>query len=814
MDRQLIIPIKNQIQYIVITLCFFLQLSTGINGQTLQPNKFPLQQEQEVNNEKSDLTIGWFDPYSTPGEVPLFEKLELGVNFPLEINQAIAQFIKFSLPPNNGSILANDKVGINPFNPEDIDIKAEFSYFLTDSSGNGRWTNEGLPSVLKQAFEEQGIGFPVKVNGFYYKELKRNLNGPSVRWKWNPNNMMDDYNSEFNFRIRFAPPLEGKWKCNITANIGDTLVLKSNPIKFECVSSSNPGYVRVGSNKRYLTLGGETFFPVGRNITQPQCWHPESEDPYNCDAVVKSIGWDNGSNNPAYYLSFLDELTSYANSGGDYFRTLLWGEHFDIEFEKLNNYYERMHEAWEFDRVVDHCKALGLKIHLNMQNHEAFQRIGDFTNRYDWLSKKETDNWFGCGQSRVDDVGYCYHSELGVETPTDFLTDADAQKYYQYRLRYITSRWGYSTAISVIELRSEMNNHAKIKHCDGTSTMKPYHTLADDDFPEKVFQWNKVMFNYLKSHQHFPHITAVVYTGSPTSVQVNKPDNNKYVSKIQHGDSSYYIKEVDLASYNHYAATPNKFVGTFNVFKDLNLEYNPRKKAIKHGLIDKPLISSETGTPHYQECSQDIEYIKDVWLSAFTGVAMSSMQWHYQHRPELTIHFKNLRKFTKGINFNGGKEGSWLPYHQERKDKRTSLFCLHSKEKRRRAIGVVVNNTVNYWTMSDSSTASKCRSVNEPRPPFNVNQSAEYSGGNSLKIPNMRALKHYEVKWYNAITMKEILPKGEPSYSWSDASGHLTIKHPTLSDNMDTPIICFKVKRKKASGFITEADRSNQVIRK
>lgn len=101
---------------------------------------------------------------------------------------------------------------VNPFDPADIDIRAEF----TSPSGK-KW----------------------KINGFYDFSM-------STLWK-----------------VRFSPDETGKWSYSVTVRDKNGSVT-SSPQSFTAVSSKRNGPLRVAENKRYLMhSNGKDFYGVG-----------------------------------------------------------------------------------------------------------------------------------------------------------------------------------------------------------------------------------------------------------------------------------------------------------------------------------------------------------------------------------------------------------------------------------------------------------------------------------------------------------------------------------------------------------------------
>ncbi|MDD5270010.1 MAG: DUF5060 domain-containing protein, partial [Candidatus Omnitrophica bacterium] len=114
----------------------------------------------------------------------------------------------------------------NPFNPEEVDLAAEFT------SPSGRTLV--MPGFLHSASQDAQL----------------NYNSPV--WK-----------------VRFSPDEEGEWRyllCLKAAGAED----KSAPGAFKCVPSKGRGFVRVSASdpKYFEFTNGEFYYPFGENI----CW--------------------------------------------------------------------------------------------------------------------------------------------------------------------------------------------------------------------------------------------------------------------------------------------------------------------------------------------------------------------------------------------------------------------------------------------------------------------------------------------------------------------------------------------------------------
>ncbi len=119
--------------------------------------------------------------------------------------------------------IQTDIVADNPFDPEELDIRVEF----TSESG----TAVEIGAFWYQAFDSAGL---------------RRVGEPG-------------------WRARFTPTETGDWTA--VARI-PALGLLSAPVTFRVVPSDNPGFVRVHpTNPRYLAFdNGDFFFPIGLNM--------------------------------------------------------------------------------------------------------------------------------------------------------------------------------------------------------------------------------------------------------------------------------------------------------------------------------------------------------------------------------------------------------------------------------------------------------------------------------------------------------------------------------------------------------------------
>lgn len=692
------------------------QLLNGFSANNLTTGSF----YAHINTTALETSV--FDPVDITQGVMKYEKLEIGIKLPEPVKSYINNFIN-----GTGSPV------LNPFNPIDIDVYAEFqNYHANDQFFHNYW------------------GSVTKVNGFFYEEYERDVSDPN-HFNWHHNSI----NTDYTFRVRFAPPATGSWRCKITM-VTPYGTFTSDYLFFNCINSSNPGFLYIGSNQRYFKLGSNMFFPVGQNIYPSDGVHDHALDP-----VLPPWHWEHAK--VAEMIAYEDKLEEFQQLGGNYFRYLVAPWNTEIEFEKLNNYSDRMDAAWEFDRVLDKCKELDLRMHLCMQIHYAFENPSVITmNHWDWSSNDidniaSTDRCSDNASSIAD--GYCYHRESSLSSPVDFLTSPGASVFYQMRLRYMIARWGYSTNIGTLQLVSEINNIGQSPNwaCgDLPVNTNPYGT--DATVPPKVRDWHYAMADYIKNTLgHKEHLLTVSYTGTPAA-----------------NDMSYYSNNIDLADYNHYTACHDRFSTLYSNVSNITSS------------INKPLFVSETGSVG---CDGGLEIRKSIWVGPFTGVA-GIMEWGIQDNSFHIWnegHYNNFKDFISGLDFD---QGAWQSQHDYRHDdNKADAFSLVDASAHK-AIGVIMNRTFNYITTDVSTCLIPDANGNTYGCDCNICFSGPEevvpapSGGNKLEI-DMNGVPYtdYVIEWYDVLEYHSL---GTSTVSLN-ALGKLELNHPPLSVNEGNP---------------------------
>lgn len=669
----------------------------------------------------SPMRLKWFSEQA-PDAVSKYEHVELGMMLPPNVEASIRNYLN-GIPTSRA---------LNPFDPQDIEVVA---YFKKENA---------LPKAL-----------PEKRFAFYYRPYQRDTSSKDPN-QWGHKAL----ETLHPFRARFTPKDTGTYVCWFSLETKLSPIAISNSIRFDVVDSNKAGFMSVGENKRYFVRDSSSFFPVGQNLPWPACdpaIYPKcaETDCYNAEP------WCSSTMNPAGYLAYHKQMKEYALHGGNYFRMLIAPWNLDIEFEKLNNYSDRLNCAWEMDEILREAKTNELLIHLDLHVHYPLEDVSGYS-MWHWD--------YGDIDCFPYDDPYCYSDELGLPTVRDFLSSEEAKRHYKNRLRYFIARYGYSTNISTFELVSEVNGIGSspgvTENCqaDGSHLSMPYR--EDASMTRLIYLWQKEMLDFIKYDlRHEDHLLSVSVSGPADFVL---------------GDSIYYEPSLDIATYNYYNAGIQKYFGFTEIMDDFQSD-NGRSPItnLNPPAINKPLMFSEVGPGmNIEYCDSDLRFIKSVWCSAFSGVSATAMNWSNQYTPQLWSHLARIDSIMQGLRLD---QENWQGVNDLSKDKMGDMMALRRGGKDKKALGLVHNRSVNFYTRR-SADGTPCQTFFEENPQYFDRryaqaQTLEAQGGKTkLEVENMGALKAYRIQWID-IETGQIISESKQNTGFN---GKLTLKHPDI----------------------------------
>ena len=217
---------------------------------------------------------------------------------------------------------------------------------------------------------------------------------------------------------------------------------------FNCISSDNPGFIRVNKkDNRYFQFdSGKSFYALGENL----CWI-EPDDPFN----------------------FNDYLTKLKRSHQNWTRIWNWPFYLIVEWSKprakgLGRFSQP--DSWKFDQIIEIAGRKGVYIQMVFNFHGMFIP-GD-----EWENNP-------------------YNRKLGgsCKKPQEFFTNQQAKELFKRKLRYFVARWGYSSNILAWELFNEVDLIGNINE-------------------DEVVNWHKETAHYLRQNDPFRHLVTTSFS--------------------------------------------------------------------------------------------------------------------------------------------------------------------------------------------------------------------------------------------------------------------------------------------------------------
>lgn len=530
-----------------------------------------------------DFEVVFIEPDQSNPTVGRYEKLELGLKLPASINQDVNTFL------NDVS-----STTLNPYDPDQINIEAIFT------QGNVSY----------------------KCYGFYYRDYVRDpitVSTPDVPAVWN------DVPTDYEWRVRFAPPENGNWTCDIQVYLsGHAQPDYSVPgLQFTVEESGKSGFLEVSDDSRHFkTSNGNDFFPIGQNIA----WTDEPVFRGSWFDYDPSSG--NGVTNPNFihrlhgtgFLDLLDHVNNLAANGGNLARIVSDQDCYLYEWEELGVYgsnrdsqdenFLRQKRSWELDRLLDVAEMNNIKLLFCLEYHGQWQYVFR------------------------DPITMSYHYNPYVTTfshPPDFFSDQSSIQAYKKKLRYFLARWGYSSALGVLQYFSELDNWSYDLN-EFIHDRKNSIPLAND-----IDAWHSTMGSYVRTSTPRPILLTSGFGSDahPTSM----------IGKFNTSD------EVDLIIHNRYG-------------NDRGENWEMHGEAQNYiTLFDKPFMYTETGLaldatnqqdadPSDMESCDDVVFHNFLWAGAVMGSAGTSLNWWQWFDDSRRMNYTALATFINNVDMN------------------------------------------------------------------------------------------------------------------------------------------------------------------
>jgi len=620
--------------------------------------------------------------------VAQFNKIEFGVQLPEWINQSVDAFL------NKGK-------GVNPFDPEQISIEALF-----------------YPVDLPKSK-------PTIVFGFYYKDYQSIKTDQNFEY-W------EEIPTEWNWRIRFAPDLTGKWSVQVKV-ITRKETYESAPLTFKCSNSPNPGYLEVDpDHKRFLRFSDSEapFFAIGMNIAFP--WYPKG-----------CYGSD-----PVEFEKHRNNIDKLGQTSANFIRLVLGPKTYNFEWEELNNYdapfvlknnfpekinkVGRLALAWELDKTIETLEKNDLYYLLCFEFHFPFMDFNPYFpgDPYVWPNNP-------------------YKDIAGISDVVDFFTEEGARNIYKNKLRYFFARWGYSSHLAAFEFYNEMQFFGGKK----ISGNNYYPYFEEDDFIKKLETWHVEMINYLKQELKVRQLLTSSYNTSPREID-------------------HLNDHLDVISMHRYG---NK--------QSLNVINRHIETSGYMGRWEKPFIIGECGlyddAIHLYKCMPD-PFINDMWATSMMGGFGTGLNWWWSDilENDLELNFNILASFMDAVDLQNNNYIIKLAGFDEIENPTIEYLAL-ADEKGGSMMGWVHNYQF-YWNNLYQFYDS-CLTANNLNPIFDDPTKPDKLKCQNLRIENTNLVPgKYTIRWFNTQTGEWDTPCKKVVCK---SNGSVTLKIPVLGDD-------------------------------
>ncbi|MFH0954015.1 MAG: chitobiase/beta-hexosaminidase C-terminal domain-containing protein, partial [Verrucomicrobiota bacterium] len=411
-------------------------------------------------------------------------------------------------------------------------------------------------------------GTACKVNGFY-------MESPG------------DTPGNGTWRIRFAPNQAGSWSYRVT--VGNHLGASTSSVQnFTCVAGDRHGWIRVSDNDaHYFEHADDTPF-FGRGYCH--AWDGDDEGLFaNCE--------EHGINMIHWWSAPWDTLLTVKPADP----TESWRERSSFDTYEQNR-------AAEVDRVLGHAERHNVKLAFTIWPHDA---IRDF-NFHKW---RLNGSWAKAFGTKFSEPEWYVNAFSELDDPPKnqkFFYDSTYREYQDRLYRYIIARWGYSEAIGVWALVSEMfgtfaNSANGIRYQDPLYVTNksalfgenPYLNMDTNqcDGNDYTIPWLTYINSYFKTNDPFGHPTTASYATD------------------EYWDQGFPI--VDVPQIHAYADLYNWITPPVTVSKyhrTLRQAYN------------KPAFLGEIGTVEWKTFEPDYTRVVN-WPAVCSGAAIGPMMW-------------------------------------------------------------------------------------------------------------------------------------------------------------------------------------------
>lgn len=465
---------------------------------------------------------------------------------------SVPQYGLFELPITAEQALI-DAAQINPYDPEQVEVRVRF----TSPSGK-----EHLISAFwMQAYRDTCL-----------RDCQMEVLETAGKAGW---------------RARFAPDQIGFWNYAVQRSVsreaGQTVVWSEafQQGEFEVVASTNSGPIRVAQNQRYFVrANGDSYFPVGVNL-----------------------GWSwEGAGGTRGYLGWLRRLHQAGATYGRLYIDVPWFIGFDWR-GRPGNYLIAQEDSWRLDAILSKAEEYGIALQIVLVWHQGFINYGGLPVIVPTSpTRPNTEADWNSNPLNVVRGG-------PLPTAISFFTTAGGRDLLKRRLRYVISRWGYSSSVFAWEVIDQLDR--------AVST-------------ETATDWLRDITEYVRSTDPYAHlITAGVRDANSRGLLAPVA--------LDFNQTRFFERRPIEPAADH-------VLGTLNALNPLL------------ALADRPTLLTEFSLgPWFEPVSDDptgIHIMQSMWATALSGAGGGAASWWwntYFFPQNLETTLAPLAAFVQGV---------------------------------------------------------------------------------------------------------------------------------------------------------------------
>ena len=335
------------------------------------------------------------------------------------------------------------------------------------------------------------------------------------------------------WKIRFAPPIPGKYSARITVRSDKGKEAVSyGPLTFTAVpdTSAGKGPVKALGPNALGFADGSTMYPIGMNLRSPSDMRDGQRDP----EVLKKVSLADERKT----FQYDDYFAAFQKNGLNWARVWMCSWWLGLEwyrkwpgFRGPGSY--NLANAWRLDHIMEEAAKRGVYVQLELQNHGQVSTNIDHEWEYNPYNYYDPEAY--TPQSRVTD----HELELRPDAENfrnpsgflrqaqDFFTDERAKRLTRNRLRYVIARWSYSDHIFAWILSSEVE-------FTGEYWLSPQGYDKGERSP-KTAAWHREMASFIKKIDPYKHLVST------------------HFSHPQRGPDVWAVTELDFIQSNAYS---------------------------------------------------------------------------------------------------------------------------------------------------------------------------------------------------------------------------------------------------------------------